>query len=253
MSRFLKFVIIFQVMGFLFLPINSSAIERTHRPEFTRFELGAGGGWSHNSFDDLNDNYLDGIAIPLGILNRNLDDGFTGYVELGLNFSRQLSLFLGYSYITSDIDHRDNITIQDYFYPFGVEANSRTTLNASISSPYIKLKYKILPANPSLFFSIGGALCYGDVELKNRIVDFPQYTQIYRFTASGEGVFGSIGATFALSSRVDFVSELGYRDFQTDDLKDESGHYWLVDSPSPTRMTLSTSGVYFHGGLAIGF
>ncbi|MEP0828591.1 MAG: outer membrane beta-barrel protein [bacterium] len=257
MTRHLFFFGIALTFVLLLLPVNTLAVERHqrgYRTAGTGWELGAGLGWAHNSFDEINDYYLDRVAIPIGIFNKNLDDGFTGYIELGYKVTSQVTVYLGYNYLKSDIERYDDFTIGDY-YGNEVIARAKTTLRGSISAPYLKMKVNLMAKKPTLFVTFGGALCYGTAEIRTR---FPEDFIIipgepYRYTASGNGLFGTVGVAVPLSRHIDFVSELGYRELRTDDLKDENERYWLVDAPNPTRMSLSTEGVYFHGGLSIGF
>ena len=258
MSQLTRLSVTALVIILILLPVTSSAVERQQRgyrsSGVSGWEFGFGLGWGHNSFDDINDYYLDEVAIPLGIFHNNLDDGFTGYVELGCKASPQVGIFVGYNYLTSDVERSHDLRIGDY-NGNDVIVRAKTSLEGSISAPYLKMKVNLIPQKPTLFVTFGGALCYGTATIKTRLPEeiIVNPGDPYRYTASGSGLFGSVGVAFPLARNIDFVSELGYRDFQTDDLEDEDGNFWLVDAPNPTRMSLSTQGVYLHGGLAVGF
>jgi len=241
--------------GFLFDAESYAQSRELANPPQKRFEISFGGGWGLYSMKNINRHYIDDFAKEFDIFNDHIDNGPNLFGEIGYFVSPKVSVSFGINYLWGGMDHKSyqvrtdeqgNVLDSSLAY-------TKTSLTTTLVAPELKIRYYFPIKKMDLFVSGGTTWCFGKSALKAKF-NLPEgfVLEEYRFAAQGVGFMASTGVSYNLNKTISFDTEIGYRVFGTDDLKDKNDKIWIVDATGrPYKMNLDFSGPFVLGRLSI--
>lgn len=219
-----------------------------------RFEITVGGGWGSTDQSDINDKYIDELAIPAELLDDNLSRPASFFGEIGYRLPPRHVLSFGLFYMSGkSARESSSLIIDENRRTIGTMTTSNE-LEVSAVIPQLRVKYLIATSewNPSV--NLGVEYAFGAAKWSQETVVDSSSAVLWRteneYSGRGWGWTVTLGMEHSLSGPLSLGFEGGYRRLLTDDLEDEGGRVWRFDGSSPAQaIRLDFSGWFFVGTL----
>jgi len=217
--------------------------------------ISLGGGLGLSEPDVLNEAYIDDFAMPVGILSDHLEHRFLLWAEYEYPLLARLNLAFGVAYTRNGVEKTGHWRHADEAGQTVQLLATETRLSARLWAPHVRLRYVLVPGQPSMFVSAGAVYGLGKVVLETTAT--PEGggeadKARNEYTARRLGALLGAGARWRLTSRLHLSVESGYRYLDLGLLRDSGDKVWQVEASGQTRdLSLDFNGVYFIGYLTL--